>query len=83
VATDFVSFTPYGGVNHGFQTGLLSLYITLRPRGGAPITLVPMSVFCEPGEVPGPAEADSADGTTVGDFTVNAHGFTLFQLVHP
>ena len=83
VATDFVSFTPFGGVNNGFQTGQLDIDITLRPRGGALITDVPMSVFCEPGEVPGPAEADSEDGTTVGDFTVNAHGFTLFQLIRP
>ena len=83
VATDFVSFAPFGGVNNGFQTGQLDIDITLRPRGGAPITGVPMSVFCEPGEVPGPAEADSEDGTTVGDFNINAHGFTLFQLVHP
>ena len=83
VATDFVSFAPGGGVNNGFQTGLLRLSITLRPKGGAPIPNVPMSVFCEPGEVPGPAEADSGDGTTVGNFTINAHGFTLFQLILP
>ncbi len=83
VATDFVSFVPGGGVNNGFQTGLLGLDITLRPKGGAPITGVPMSVFCDPDEVPGPTEADNEDGTTVGAFTVNAHGFTLFQLILP
>ena len=83
VATDFVSFEPGGGANNGFQTGLLDIDITLRPKGGTPITGVLMSVFCEPGEVPGPAETGSEDGTTVGDFTVNAHGFTLFQLIHP
>ena len=83
VATDFVSFDSFGGVNNGFQTGSLDIEITLRPRGGAPITGVAMNVFCEPGEVPGPAEPDSEDGTTVGEFTINAHGFTLFQLIHP
>jgi len=83
VATDFESFTPFGGVNNGFQTGSLNIEITLRPRGGAPITGVAMNVFCEEGEVPGPAEPDSEDGTTVGEFTLNAHGFTLFQLIHP
>ena len=83
VATDFVSFEPGGGVNNGFQTGLLDIDITLRPKGGVPITSVSMSVFCEPGEAPGPADVDSGDGTTVGGFTVDAHGFTLFQLIHP
>ena len=83
VATDFMSFDDLGGVNNGFQTGSLDIEITLRPRGGAPITGVAMNVFCEPGEVPGPAEPDSEDGTTVGEFTLNAHGFTLFQLIRP
>jgi hypothetical protein len=82
-ATDFVSFDSGGGVNNGFQTGLLDIDITLRPKGGALITGVAMSVFCEPGEVPGPADADSGDGTTVGGFTLDAHGFTLFQLIRP
>ena len=83
VATDFVSFDSGGGVNNGFQTGLLDIDITLRPRGGAPITDVPMTVLCDFDEVPGPAEADSTDGTTVGEFNINAHGFTLFQLIRP
>jgi hypothetical protein len=83
VATDFVSFEPGGGVNNGFQTGLLDIDITLQPKGEAPIPGVPMSVFCEPGEIPGPADVDSGDGTTVGGFTVDAHGFTLFQLIRP
>ena len=83
VGTDFVSFEPGGGVNNGFQTGLLDIEVTLQPRAGAPIPGVPMTVVCAPGEVPGPADEDSEDGTTVGAFTVGAHGFTLFQLIHP
>lgn len=82
-ATDFVSFESYGGVNHGFQTGLLDIDIALLPKGGAPVTGVPMTILCEQGEVPGPAELDSEDGITVGLFTESTGGFTLFQLIKP
>ena len=82
-ATDFVSFDAGGGVNRGFQTGTLEIDITLRPRGAAAITGVLMTVHCDEDEVPGPSEPGNTDGTTVGPFTENAHGFTLFQLIHP
>ena len=82
-ASEFVSFEPYGGVNRGFQTGLLEMKITLRPKGGLPELGVPMTIICEDGEVPGPAEADSGDGITVGEFSDRIGGFTLFQLIGP
>ena len=55
VATDFVCFDSTGGVNRGFQTGTLEINITLRPKGGAAITGVLMTVHCDADEVPGPA----------------------------
>jgi hypothetical protein len=83
VATDFVSFDSYGGVNRGFQTGLLDIDIALLPKGGGAITGLPMTVHCDGDEVPGPAEADNDDGITVGSYTQPTGGFTLFQLIRP
>jgi hypothetical protein len=80
----FHKFTSYGGVNKGFQTGKLQMYVALSAKHGSSIPgVLAMTVFCEPGETPGPAEADSEDGITVGQFTESTGGFTLFQLVRP
>ena len=83
-ANKFVAFESYGGLNRGFETGLLQMSIALWTRRGSPIPgILPMTVYCEPGEVPGPAEANSEDGITVGQFTESTGGFTLFQRIGP
>ena len=82
-ANALVSFDSYGGVNPGFQAGLLMMTITAAPDGGAPVTGVPMTVLCVP-EIPGkevPEEGE--EGVTVGPFSERVSGFTLFHLVSP
>jgi len=81
--TEFVSFDAYGGVNRGFQTGLLHIEIALIPKGGGVITGLAMTVHCDADEVPGSVEADNEDGITVGSYTQSTGGFTLFQLIRP
>ena len=81
-ANKFTAFTDTGGKVKGYWTGDLSMEVALWTKTGYPIPgTLPMTVYCEPGEVPGPAEANSSDGITVGPFTVKTGGYTLFQLV--
>lgn len=81
-ANKFTGFTDTGGSVKGFWTGNLSIDVALWTHRGYPIDgTLPMTVYCEPGEVPGPAEANSSDGITVGGFATKTGGYTLFQLV--
>ena len=82
-ASSFVDFDSYGGVNRGYQTGRLEMVVTLTTRHGSPVSGGLMVVYCEPGEVPGAAEANSEDGITLGEFTESTGGYTLFQRIGP
>ena len=76
-ATDFDSFLSFGGPSPGFQGGVLDITVTLFPKGGGPITDVPMGITCLVNAPPGFTEDE---GTTVGDFTEKTGGTTLFHL---
>ncbi len=76
-ATAFISFEAFGGPNPGTQGGVLEITVTLFPKGGGPVTGVPMSVTCL---VNKPAGFTEDEGTTVAEFTEKTGGFTLFQV---
>ena len=74
-ATGFTSFEAFGGPNPGLQGGVLDIVITLFPNGEPAVTDVPMTVTCLINAPPGLEE-----GTSVGDFTEQTGGLTLFHL---
>jgi hypothetical protein len=77
VAAGFVSFTPFGGPVPGVQGGVLQITVTLSPKGGATETGVPMTVNCLVNAPPG---FTGSEGVSIGDFTVQVRGRTLFHL---
>jgi len=81
-ATDFIDFnnTGFGGPNPGFQGGVLSIEVTLFPRGGPPETDVTMTITCcisPPGAC---TEGITVVGTDEGDFTIVISGLNLIHL---
>jgi hypothetical protein len=77
VATSFVSFTPFGGPVPGVQGGVLQITVTLFVKGGATQTGVPMTVNCLVNAAP---SFTGSEGISIGDFTVQVRGRTLFHL---
>ncbi len=74
-ATDFVSFTPYGGPSTGFQGGLLTIKVTVTaPEATLKVT---MQVSCL---VNAPQGAPDEGTTFPGLFTERVSGNTLFHL---
>jgi hypothetical protein len=79
-ATDFGTFCPRGGPNHGTQGGVLVITVTFFPHGGQPITGVTITVNCLVGTGCSPgAEGVTVTGTD-GNFTEGQQGHTLFHL---
>jgi hypothetical protein len=77
VATSFGNFTPFGGPVAGFQGGVLHITVTLVEDSGATRAGVPMTVNCL---VDAPAGFTGSEGDSIGDFTVQLRGRTLFHL---
>ena len=77
-ATQFSDFEAQGGPSPGLQAGILHLTITLFPRGGDPVTGVPMTVVCA---VEDGAFDEDDDLAAVGAFTVPHGGITVFHLL--
>ena len=78
VATDFDSFTAYGGPNAGTQGGLLVITVTLFPSGGSPHLGAILQISCE---VNAPSGAPK-EGITIPNFgfTESTGGNTHFHL---
>lgn len=75
-ATDFVSFSSYGGPSPGVQGGLLIIEVTVvAPE--ATFTGLHMQVSCV---VNAPGEAPEEGTTILGLFTEPVSGLTLFHL---
>jgi len=81
-ATAFNSFCSRSGPNSGEQGGVLTITVTLFPKGGAPITGVTMTVTCRIGSgCSAGAEGVTLTGVTgFADFTDVKRGATLFHL---
>jgi len=79
-ATQFSDFEAQGGPSPGIQGGILHLTITLFPKGGDPVTGVPMTVVCP---VEDGAFDEDDDLAAVGAFTVPHGGITVFHLLRP
>ncbi|SRR5712691_4479431 len=77
---EFGSFDSEGGPNPGQQGGVLEIWVSLRPNGGAPGPDQLMTVTCvfESGVFD---EGD--DSATVGDFIIPTGGITVFHLIKP
>jgi hypothetical protein len=82
VATAFGGFASQGGPNRGGQGGVLEITIALLPKGGSPVTGVPMTVICPFDPVTGFDE--EGDAVLVGPFTEKiGDGETVFRLIRP
>jgi hypothetical protein len=80
--TAFNSFVSDGGLNPGSQGGTLMIWVTLFPKGGAPVPNQLMTVICPFEQSEGVFHEDE-DGTKLGSFTTITGGITVFQLLRP
>lgn len=77
MATGFSSFLGFGGPNPGTQGGQLKFTVTLFPEGGLPLTGIRMTITCLVGLGMGHGYEE---GTSVGDFTNQTGGLTIFHI---